>query len=285
MTVLVDVLPAEQFRLSRLPRARNACVFEVAFADNVRSLAPDPQTPIVVYGHGGHSRDADVAADKLERLGYRNVRVLAGGRLAWRAASLPLEGEQAVPVETPGVVHLAIGHYTVLADASRISWEGRNPNGAHDGTVELAAGELDVTADAVSGRFEVDLSTIRNADLAGDPSQAVLVEHLKSDDFFFVERFPQAVYRLRAAAPLPDGASTTPNYRVEGDLELRGVTVPLGFDATVNQLSDGRIAVEAHFDVDRTRWGVIYGSARFFAHLGKHVVFDPVSIRLRIVVA
>jgi hypothetical protein len=34
----------------------------------------------------------------------------------------------------------------------------------------------------------------------------------------------------------------------------------------------------AHFDFDRTRWNVIYGSSRFFEHLGMHLVFDLISI-------
>jgi len=37
------------------------------------------------------------------------------------------------------------------------------------------------------------------------------------------------------------------------------------------------------FDIDRTRWNVIYGSSRFFEHLGMHLMFDPISIQIRIV--
>ena len=70
---------------------------------------------------------------------------------------------------------------------------------------------------------------------------------------------------------------------VEGTLELRGVRAPLDFEATVSTVKGGALAVEAHFDLDRTRWGLIYGSARFFAHLGMHVVFDHVGIAMRLV--
>ena len=40
------------------------------------------------------------------------------------------------------------------------------------------------------------------------------------------------------------------------------------FEATVNLRPDGGYAIEAHFDIDRTQWGIIYGSSRFFKHLG-----------------
>ncbi|MDX2479661.1 MAG: hypothetical protein QNK24_04915 [Desulfuromusa sp.] len=48
-------------------------------------------------------------------------------------------------------------------------------------------------------------------------------------------------------------------------------------------VEDGKVAAEVHFDFDRTRWGVIYGSTKFFKHLGIHLVFDQISLPLRIV--
>jgi hypothetical protein len=76
----------------------------------------------------------------------------------------------------------------------------------------------------------------------------------------------------------------SPNFKVKGTLELRGIKKGIAFPATVNPLPDGGATVEAHFHVDRTRWGAIYGSSRFFEHLGKHLVFDLISIQIRLVV-
>jgi len=53
--------------------------------------------------------------------------------------------------------------------------------------------------------------------------------------------------------------------------------------ATVTKTPENGLAAEAHFDVDRTRWNIIYGSTRYFEHLGMHLVFDHISIQLRIV--
>jgi hypothetical protein len=52
----------------------------------------------------------------------------------------------------------------------------------------------------------------------------------------------------------------------------------------VAPLEDGVFVLEAHFDIDRTRWHVIYGSTRFFEHLGMHKVFDLLSFQIRMVV-
>jgi hypothetical protein len=54
------------------------------------------------------------------------------------------------------------------------------------------------------------------------------------------------------------------------------------FMATVTRTEDSGLAIEAHFDMDRTKWNIIYGSTRFFEHLGMHLVFDLISIQVRI---
>ena len=64
---------------------------------------------------------------------------------------------------------------------------------------------------------------------------------------------------------------------------LRGISAEQSFPATIVPTEEGRIAAEAHFDIDRTRWGAIYGSAKFFEHLGMHLVFDQISLQLRII--
>jgi hypothetical protein len=46
---------------------------------------------------------------------------------------------------------------------------------------------------------------------------------------------------------------------------------------------DGLIAAEAHFDINRTRWKVVYGSGKIYERLGKHLVNDEVSLALSLV--
>ncbi len=49
---------------------------------------PDTDTKLVLYCGGGY-RSA-LAADSLQRMGYRNVHSLAGGWRAWKGAGLPV---------------------------------------------------------------------------------------------------------------------------------------------------------------------------------------------------
>ena len=106
--------------------------------------------------------------------------------------------------------------------------------------------------------------------------------HFMSDDFFFTDVFPRATFQIKRAEPIKDATLSEPNFKVKGVFGLRGIKRDIEFPATVSPEVEGIVRVEAHFDIDRTRWGVIYGSLRFFEHLGMHLVFDLLSIELRI---
>ena len=56
---------------------------------DIEKTIPDASKKIVLYCGGGF-RSA-LAADALEKMGYRNVYSLAGGWRAWKAAALPIE--------------------------------------------------------------------------------------------------------------------------------------------------------------------------------------------------
>src|SRR5688572_28063538 len=89
---LIHVPPGEVFSAARIPGSQNACVYEVAFLDEVKALAPEPSSSIVVYGAGEGSLDAATAAEKLRTAGYTRVEPFEGGLADWKAAGLPLEG-------------------------------------------------------------------------------------------------------------------------------------------------------------------------------------------------
>lgn len=282
--LLIDTLPTDVHARRHIPGAKNACVYEVVFSDRVRQLAPELDQDIIVYGSSRHSRDSQAAAEKLLRLGYERVHVLEGGIAAWKQEGYAVTGDQIHAVEDPATrLALEDRHYRVDVERSLIEWTGRNANNTHVGSVRLSEGEIRVSDGAVGGHFEIDMRSIRNYNLEGDELQPVLVAHLESDDFFFVKLFPKATFTITSAKLAAAPYLSTPNAVIEGSLALRGIERPIRFPATVTRPADGGIATEAHFDIDRTRWNAIYGSARYFEHLGMHMVFDLVTIEVRIV--
>jgi polyisoprenoid-binding protein YceI/rhodanese-related sulfurtransferase len=282
--ILINTLRQEQFEKKHIPNSQNACVFEVTFPEQVAAIVADKNREVVLYGSSDKSKDAVTAAEKLTRLGYGNVFALTGGIKSWKEAGYPLEGNETEALDdSEAEFRLEDGVYSVDVEKSSIEWTGRNPNTTHYGTVQMAKGEVRVEGGNVGGIFIVDMNSIKNINLEGDEMQPILIDHLKSDDFFFVKLFPQATLRLKAAKPLHNYTFSAPNFHIEGTLDLCGMSKNFEFLATVNKTDGGEIVAEAHFDIDRTRWNVIYGSSRFFEHLDMHLVFDPISFQLRII--
>ena len=282
--VLIDLLPPEHFGKVHIPSAKNACVFFVSFLDDLAAVVPDKQTSVVVYGSSIRSQDVTMALEKLDRAGYEQVSFLKGGLEAWRGVGYDIEGEVTDQQDDPQTtVTLPDGQYMVDPEASQVEWTGRNPNSRHIGTVDIATGVISINYGQITGAVEIDMNTIHNINLEGDELQPVLEAHLRSDDFFFTKMFPKAVFSFKEAKRIEPGWLTSPNYHVEGELNLRGISADLEFDATVALIEDGSLIMEAHFDIDRTRWNVIYGSTRFFEYLGMHKVFDLLSFQIRMI--
>ncbi len=281
---LIDVLVDDHFKAVHLPGAVNVCVYEIVCLENMAKLFPDKDREIVVYGSGDRSLEALNAAEKLVNAGYRNVGMLRGGLDGWKALGYPVEGgDTAVPERADQALPFDDARYVIDTGQSIINWFGRNKTTTHRGTLRFSSGEFSFANGVLKGASEVDMMSIQNIDLEGDPLQPQLIGHLKSVDFFYVDMFPRASFTITSAERIEAVPSSLPNFRIRGVFNLRGVKNQVEFLATAGPLQDGEVGIEAHFDIDRTRWGVLYGSSRFFEHLGYHLVYHPISIHLRLV--
>lgn len=276
--LLVHVLPEEIFAASRIPGSRSACVYEMAFLSGIEALAPDQDTEMVVYGAGEGSLDAATAREKLVEAGYRNVAVFPGGIAEWKRLGWPLEGSGYFPEEPQPE-----GDYRVDVAESVVRWTGRNLFNHHHGTVGLRSGELSIRGGRLtSARFTIDLETIVCEDLADPEWNAMLIRHLRDGDFFDVGKHPTAELLANEAIPIPESTVGTPNYLLKGRFTLRGVTRPLEFPVVVAALSPDRITGQCQFEIDRTDFGSVYGSAKFFRFLSKHVVNDHIHLHVKL---
>ena len=278
--VLLHVLPEEIYLAKCIPGSRNACVYETAFLDHVAKLGLSPEQEIVVYGAGAGSLDAQVAREKLEAAGYRNVVAYPGGLADWERAGLPLEGDGNLPANP--IPH---GRYVVDPNGSVIRWTGRNLFNAHYGTVRLASGELVLDQGAlVSGRLAVDMNTIVCEDLAAPTWNEMLIRHLRDPDFFDVRHYPVAQFTASEVIRLPNATPGTPGHLLQGTITVRGVSQPLEVPVAL-AIADPearRLSGQAQFELDRTAFGSIYGSGKFFRFLGKHLVNDHIHLHAKL---
>lgn len=277
---LLDVRLPRDFETAHLDGAQNNCVFEVAFAERLSQTASAPNKTTIVYGANDQSHEAKVAAEKLRRLGFGDVRILEGGIEAAEQADVELIRGAASPPEAA----IADGIRNIDLEESRVEWLGRNLINKHWGTVALEAGHLTFEGGILSGgEIVIDLTRLECTDLAGTNLHDVLISHLHNDDFFDVENHPNAKFVITQVEPGLESAPGSPNLKITADLTIRGQTHPIVFTASAGLTEEGKPAAQAAFSIDRTRWDIIYGSGKFFHHLAGHVVNDQLEFQLRII--
>jgi polyisoprenoid-binding protein YceI len=172
--------------------------------------------------------------------------------------------------------------YTVDTEDSYINWRARKVTGTHNGKVMLKSGTLTFdNGELAGGNFEIDMPTITVEDLTGN-GKAKLEGHLKSPDFFSVEKHPVAKFVITdvEAKNPPEGS---PYYRVSGDLTIKGITNPISFNANV-QDEGSKMMASANITVDRSKYDVRYGSESFFGALGDKAIYDNFDLYVNLVV-
>lgn len=279
--VVIDVMTPEEYAAGHLQGAKNACIYEIVFLDRIAEYAPNHETELIVYDATGTTRTAGVAQDRLLKAGYTNVSVLTGGLFAWREVGLPIEiGQTTIDFE----LSLRDGTYRIDVEQSRLEWIGRNLNKRHYGRINIQNGELIIAGGRLAaGGIVLDMKSISDLDLQDPLWHDMLIAHLKSDDFFAVERFPTASFKLTGWVKQEGAPLEAPNGVATGDLSIRDVTRSITFPAILAPQADGSIKAHAAFDIDRTLWKACYGSGKLFERLGMHLVHDIISLELFVV--
>ena len=174
--------------------------------------------------------------------------------------------------------------YPMVVNQSQLSWEG-NPlvGGGHTGTIGFKYGTISTNESGtiLKGEFVLNMHTLENADIEDEQSAKDLVNHLKSDDFFSVNKFPEASFELTKTARAFKYAREN-EYEITGLLTIRGITHPISFPANI-KIENGVIKADARITIDRTRWGVNYQSKSIFASLKDGIIADEIIIVLRVV--
>ena len=164
----------------------------------------------------------------------------------------------------------------MVADASKTTllWLGEKVTGQHNGTIMLKSGWLSFKDNKiVSAEFNIDMTTIKDVD-----ANARLEGHLKSDDFFSVEKFPTAKLVITGSTSFEKGSGV-----VTGTLTIKGISNPIEFKSTVQKKDDG-FWFYSNIVVDRTKYNVRYGSGSFFDNLGDKVIYDEFKLKVALFV-
>ena len=92
----------------------------------------------------------------------------------------------------------------------------------------------------MGGSFTIDMNSIENHNIEESGMRQVLVDHLKSDDFFHVERYPEAVFQIKTIVAIPGAAAGGLNYKIVGTLQLKDATNELELAAWTRRVASWR---------------------------------------------
>jgi polyisoprenoid-binding protein YceI len=170
--------------------------------------------------------------------------------------------------------------YNIDTKTTTETWLGKKVTGQHTGAINISKGSIVSDGKTLTGgAFEFDMNSITCTDLTDPEWAGKLVGHLKAEDFFGVEKNPKATFELTKAV-LREGN----NYDVTGKLTIKGVTNEITFPAMIKM--DGKTLVTiAKITVDRTKFGIKYGSANFFEGIGDKAISDNFELNVNVVAA
>lgn len=160
------------------------------------------------------------------------------------------------------------GDKKVKTESSKVVWKGYKVTGSHEGVINMTSGTLSFKNDQLTdGSFVIDMTSITNTDMQGE-YKGKLEGHLKSDDFFGVAQYPTATLDFKKVK-----ANGKNSYTVTGDLTIKGKTNSITFTMSVygNKAS-------ASLKIDRTKFGVQYGSTSFFEGLKDKAIYDEFDL-------
>ena len=158
---------------------------------------------------------------------------------------------------TPGTKQIDVKNST-------ITWKGEKVTGSHQGVINLKSGYFNVEDEKIlGGEFVMDMSSLTCTDLSGENKEK-LEGHLKSEDFFGVEKYPSAKLVITSASQKGNGI-----YGVVGDLTIKETTRPITFDLKMDTES-----ASTKLTIDRSKYDVRYGSGSFFDNLGDKTIYD-----------
>jgi polyisoprenoid-binding protein YceI len=164
--------------------------------------------------------------------------------------------------------------FEIDTKASKVHWTGKKVTGEHTGYLSVGKGTVMVeNSNVVGAQLSIDMNSIVCTDLKDEGTNQKFVGHLKSDDFFSVEKHPKVNFEITSMKP----GSAAGEYNVNGKLTIKGITNDVSFPAKVS-VNNGLVKAVGTAKLDRTKWDIRYGSGKFFQGLGDKMIYDEFEV-------
>ncbi len=170
--------------------------------------------------------------------------------------------------------------YKVDTRQSTAKWNGKKVTGEHYGSIRIAEGSFDYDGKTITGgTFVIDMTSLTVEDIKDEKGQQRLANHLKNDDFFATDKFPQSRLVITGSTPGKDG-----QLQVTGDLTIKGITQPVTFPVSVKAKGQTTEAT-GKITVDRAKYDIKFRSKSFIdaASLGDKMIYDDFTLDVKVV--
>ncbi|MFY0628142.1 MAG: YceI family protein [Reichenbachiella sp.] len=147
--------------------------------------------------------------------------------------------------------------YDVDRNNSSLKWIGYHLGKSYEhwGNIKIKSGFLDIQDDEIhSGSIVIDMKSITVGDVEKAESNKKLVDHLKSEEFFFTKKHSTAMLSIKESDLSESGGST-----LIADITIRGITKEISFDVFLKDQTDSQFIFVAEIIIDRSAHEVLYG--------------------------
>ncbi len=174
-----------------------------------------------------------------------------------------------------GTLSVSAQKNEINLNKSVVTWTGNKIGGSHNGEIKIKSGYVEFKkGEIIGGEVVMDMNSITNTDLKDEGYNQKLVGHLKSEDFFGVEKFPTSTFKITKASKFKDGKAT-----LTGVLTIKGKSENISVDVTKKGNT-----YSSQLKVDRSKFDVRYGSKSFFDNLGDKVIDDIFILVIQLVI-
>lgn len=164
----------------------------------------------------------------------------------------------ASPTAAPAAAGAALTFPGVALTKGSIHAVGSKVTGSHELNFKEWKGSFEAKDGKAEGgklEFEVRMASLEEVP-HGDYSEK-LEGHLKSGDFFDVEKFATATFQSTGITAGGDAAMSGSTHMVKGNLTLHGATKEVSFPAIIT-MTGKEVAAKTEFSINRKDFGIVY---------------------------
>lgn len=168
--------------------------------------------------------------------------------------------------------------YTINSNESNIHWVGSKLTSEHFGQISIDNGFVQFDGNSIiNAKVVINMNTLNVTDM-DDSGNTSLERHLKNSDFFDIKSFPNSTFIINEKNKVFNNKGNV----ISGIIKIKNIELPI--EVPMQIIIDDNLAIAiGEFEIDRTLFGITYGSGSYFSDLADRAINDNFLIKFSIV--